>query len=1568
MARQYTYTGDRTISRGINSHDSIDKIPEGFAQDIINGVLEGKTIQKREGTEVLGGDMPISVEQVIYKDSTDTLELILPDYVDITDAVVGPIRLSGKITDGGGTNPYVFDNVVYPTYEKLSKLTLLASASQITASQSETRFTTVDVPFAVINADTGEPAQIGEFIIDTSDFSSTLVYDSISSDTDIILFKKEVDSTDQYNANIATGAGEFSKTITAGTHGLNTSNLFVQAYEVSGTQYTAVPVLVNIDISGNVTLSGLEESTNYRFGLYKGETVTGSTEMAVGETTVEIPNAESQYLIANFFLETPATGALERIYPDSVLYDSVTEIHTVVFKHPQTGSINYAIEYFYGQNVQNRIEIEDTDINTDYSTTEVSLVISGIRQAELPTKTFVNYLDAIRRDDKVVAGADGNLLKLVAPDAPVVALSDIERVDGDQILGPLFYSTIPSAENMRSTGYIVSSGASAGLVTISSVTYSSITTYITFRLVVTSHTAYDGSGTPTTIGAVFTSGMYVDVAGLQTHFNGIHEIKSVTEIDSDTIDIAVDISDVKSSFYDVVQTKGTAGVFTDYLTFASALSINSTDIITLSDVSELTSYSDQEAVTIQVEAATVISYVGNGTRLGITGSRGTFPLSGSSLVAGDSVQVGDVTTQITQVESDTIHFRDDVEITEGAATLSHPFIWNIVLPQNETHYLGVRPISETTIERSVNANNQLIFAKNIKYNGDTWETDGLPGLQAQLFAHIDETETGKIDVPINHITIDTTGAVVTGTTTIPVSTANELKTITEGTRLLLRDETNDRVYSDSILTVTDIDETGSTVTINPGLPADATLGGTFKLAEYIELDYFARVAYNFENTEAVGPSTGSGDLRFRLTSPAALKIRAFRPTFENFNFDDDSLVLEIFRRLNGGSYRKILQSTVSQSSLYTDLVDAVPLLEPGVEDEDQIPEPLSGRIGETRSGPYVSTHITNIDNQIIKTNLTGIPTTLLDFTALLETADLSSSEWIIDSDTYAVTTSEITPSSIVGGVGSFTINTANTGGLTTDDYVYICHVDPDGIEQGIQILGWWAINAVVTNTSITILHPDIGTLTAADTTSVKVFYVGSGKIPLVTNTDYHGIGASVGKYNELQNAFCFHFADAINWRYNTTDIYARGGRDLINGRLTVYGHSSFTYASTIPGLFVNGVDVSGNSATATDAITPTYPSRAIASLKNYTDIYIDIDAEAGTGLPAVEDINPDDGENLVASIPFFSESAFGAAQQSNVLVLFKSHNIYIMDVTAKYAGATDYLKRLNIGGKGCDAPHSLSQTDLGIMYAGRAGIYLLDRGLNVQYVGKNFERFWEKTLVDLTLIERCCANNWINGRRYSLSIPVKNGEGYTDSVATFKTPLLDGSEGDTSGWARFSDAYNATMWTNTTSSTLFASGSEGFVGIVKVTGELEDYSDRGEAIELQVLFRPMAFDYPSIKKFLRRLTIFFTSQAAVSADEFDVEIATNLNTRFDTLDLARLSKTEQINLDNLSDTELNQVSRLTYSPKTQRGSYFQLRVTARGVNKDMIISQVIHKVAFLRQRGSTEAAVSVDSGSTISGD
>jgi len=1571
VAKQFSYFQDPTLARGINAHESVDQIPEGYVQEIVDGILEGKTIRKREGTEILGGDMPISVERVVFNSAATSMEFILPSYVNLTDVTEGPLRLNGKIKSGGGNNPYVFEDVIYSTYTKLSKLTLVGSLASITASQAETGFTTVDDPFALIVEQTGELAEIGDLTIDTSDFSTELKYEGLAEDVDIILYKKEVDSSNKYNANLSTGAGEFSKTITAATHALNTENLLVRAYEVTGTLYKLVPVETSIDASGNVTIENLNENTNYRFGIYKASTVVaGVTEGTAEQTTIEIPNAESEYLIADFYQENVATGELTKIFQDTVSYDETTNTHTITFDHPAISTINYSVHLFYGQNVQNRIEILDSDIDTDYSTSEVSLVISGILQSELDIQTFVNYLDVIRLNDKVVAGADGNMLKLIAPSTTSYALSQLQRTDGDQIIAPLFYSANPTTLNRRTTGYIVSSGVTSGTCIISSVEYNPSTTYVKLSLNLTGYASYDGSGNPVALSSVFAAGMYVDVIDLPPRFEGRHEIKSITEVDSDTIVLEVDISDVKSSFYDIAQTKGVAGVYTNFITFLSALDVTSEDIITLNETDEVVSASNQNSLTIQVEAATVVTYIGNGTRLGITGSRTDFPLSTAGLVAGDSITVGDVTTQITKVDGTSVYFRDAVQITEGVATISHPFLWSIVLPQNEDDYLGVRPLSITDIERSVNANNQLIFAKNVKYNGDTWETQGIPNLQSQLFAHIDESVASKIDVPTNHITIDTTGAVVAGTTAIPVTTVAELKKITEGSQLLLRDETNNRVYSDNILTVTDIDTTGSIVTVTPGLPADATLGGTFKLATYVELDYFVRVAYNFDETEAVGPSTGSGDLRFRLTAPAAINIRAFRPTFANFNFDNDSLILELFRREDAGSYRKILQNSIGNFSLYVDFVDAVSLLEPGVENEDPIPEPLSGRIGETRSGPFVSENITNIDNQIIKSNLTGEETLLVDFTAELQTSDLNSTQWTIDSETYEVTTSEITPTSFVSAPGQFTINTANTAGLGAGDYVYICKTDPVGIQDGKEIVGWWIIDSVVTNTSITILHPDVATpLSASDTNNLKVFYSSSGTIPLTAEVNYQGIGAGIGQYTEVQNAFCYHLAGAINWKYSEDSVFARGGRDVVNGRLSIYNASALTIPATIPGLFVNGTDYSQSASVDISSVTPTYPSRIIASLKNYTDIYTDIDANDGVSLPAIEDVNPDDGEIIIGAVPFFSQSAFGAAMQSNALVIFKPHNIYLLDVTAKYSGATDYLKRVDVGGKGCDAPHSISQIDLGIMYAGRGGIYLLDKSLNARYIGKNVERLWEQDLVDLDNISRCCANNFINGRRYSLSVPVKDGDGYTDKVMVFKTPALDGTESDTSGWALFSDKYNATMWANSTNSTLFANATEGFVGIIKQTRELTDYSDRGEEIELSVTFRPMHFSYPSLKKFLRRVSIFFTSMEAMESGDLDVEMATNLNTRFDTLDVGKLSKTEQVELDNLSDVELNQVSSLAYSPKTTRGNYFQLRVKARGVNRDFVISQVIYKVAMSRQRGVLEASQSdsADS-STVSGD
>lgn len=543
---------------------------------------------------------------------------------------------------------------------------------------------------------------------------------------------------------------------------------------------------------------------------------------------------------------------------------------------------------------------------------------------------------------------------------------------------------------------------------------------------------------------------------------------------------------------------------------------------------------------------------------------------------------------------------------------------------------------------------------------------------------------------------------------------------------------------------------------------------------------------------------------------------------------------------------------------------------------------------------------------------------------------------------------------------------------TTGSWIYVYNCNPTKLANGTAWLGWWKVVSatyhLTNHTDIVVTNYSAPTSIAAlDTASVaagdlKILHIAGTAVPLADTIASYNLGQVATIGDTVQRMFPFHFASAITAALRDKGIYARAGGDFVLGFMKVHGDllTSLTVpATTLPAgmvIFGNGVNMTASGSGTAGIVTArrvSYPSRVIMSMPQYPEVFQDVEASSSKTFPTMININPDDGEPVTMCIPFLGSATFGAAQYSNVLVCFKPHSIYIVDVQALYSGNPSYFQRLSTRGLGCEAPSSVCNSKDGLFFANSSGIYMLDTQFQVQYVGHKMERLWESTLVDQNSLDHMCACNYVVDRRYRLSVPTITGTDHqTDTVFSFKYGE-DNQNQYAGAWTRYNNIY-ATGYA-TRSNRYFFATDQGYVGEWLRTAGSTDHHDAGEAITMEVTFRAMDFSLPTVRKMIKFFTFFLESREDSAAGDIEVYAATDLSKNFVLLDSYNLHGSEAASITDIGDQYHNKVDRVAFSPQIARATWIQVKLVALRLRAGLQVNKLVYRIAAQRTRGEAEA-------------
>jgi hypothetical protein len=783
---------------------------------------------------------------------------------------------------------------------------------------------------------------------------------------------------------------------------------------------------------------------------------------------------------------------------------------------------------------------------------------------------------------------------------------------------------------------------------------------------------------------------------------------------------------------------------------------------------------------------------------------------------------------------------------------------------------------------------------------------------------------------------------------------------------------------------------------------DTELGSTplsgsqsFNIRQTATYRYYFRLSALDNNDNLIASAvTGVDDCVVETATDTQIKLRLSRmPVWDIYDYD--KLELQVYRtKKNGVAPYYLLQSIPLKFSLNEQYIDFIDKRNDDTLNQlDDVSTSLEGaELGTQWSAPLRSRYITSAGNRLVQGNITNDPiidievqknegdTAIQDsyFTDEIITLrkDNNNSSSTSDGENvqrfqFVNSHVDITATSIAAGVVTVTA-TKSSGNWTAGHWVYLYR---EGVQNGmhLDISGWHKIVSGSTNLSFTI-NTNLSSLTALANTANRVAVSSNGlDVPVYIGSDDGNYATVVGNSVFVELRVMMRLSQAINAQQTVATspwMMATAGNLIGNGRIIISQPKvvdtslelevepvPILPATPPPGglttkmqLFANGLKlprtVLGSPVYTAGAVEYEYPSRILISYPNFPEIFSNPTATVDSESVSVIDVNSADGQQISGIIPFFGESAFGAAQKSGVVVVFKTNSIYLVDISAKAAGVNP-VQRIESQGLGCTAPHSIANTRDGIVFANESGLYRLGRNLAIEYVGQKIERVWRER-VNLSLLDRVFGHHYGTGSQYKVSVPLDGNTTPGDLLVYSHVREYRGGFG---AWTRYSN-HPAIGWANLFSDAYFAT-TDGQVMSVRRTGGTSDYRDDAQPISMRALFRALDFGDSGIRKSVRFLVVKFRVVADTSSTLLFT--ARDLVDNFEETDAFSLDDTRN-NITGLQDPNRVKIKSIRFSPKEKECVYFQALITNEELDQPVEIVEISYRITGMTDKGMEEAA------------
>lgn len=863
----------------------------------------------------------------------------------------------------------------------------------------------------------------------------------------------------------------------------------------------------------------------------------------------------------------------------------------------------------------------------------------------------------------------------------------------------------------------------------------------------------------------------------------------------------------------------------------------------------------------------------------------------------------------------------------------------------------------------------------MQFDGTSLYRAGLPSWQPGLFV-TQETTGATIVTDLRQIAYSAIDA-ATGKVTIA---ATNINAIPEGTTIRLSGSTQK-------YTIRSYDDVNNFIYLDRSL--DASVAATGTVSEIGTYKYYMRLnAVDVNNNIVASAVTSSQDLAVELTGNAAVLLKAVGlPAFDNFDYN--RIELQIYRTA-------LLRSDGTTTPVFY-LVTTLPLdfdnTQGYVEFRDSFTDSditqasnldlvntalLGAELGINWSGPLRSKYTTSLNNRLILGNVRDFSELDIQIVgdANLGNSTLAGDTLLFLKDgTDIATTTDMhnrvkyewkngptgNVSNFTPGTNDFSFDTSIATGAATGDWIYLTYSSVATTGRILTYSGWWQIASVagvtvtvnLVGAAVAASYPDRYVI-ATDPTDVPVLLGTDGNLGQV-NGDSFDLFDSTRRLALAINATMRQVDNTLSGMENWTPwILSRSGNDLTTaGRIVVRSGRALDTTLAVKPVF-SGYSLFINSSKRTSGVTTlsstkVFPSRILISYPNYPTIFDSPTAILDTDSQSAIDINSADGQEITGILPFFGEAAFGAAQQSQVLVVFKTNSIYLVDIGEKAKGNIA-VQRIETEGLGCTAPYSIAVTKKGIMFANESGVYCLRRDQAIEYTGKYLERIWTEQ-VSLDNLAMAQGHHYGIGRSYKLSVPYADTTdtttGYIENSQVLRYDHTQEQEGAALGaWGRY-DNHPATGWANLSSDAFFGATS-GKVYRIRNSGQASDYRDAADPIAFKLDLRPNGFGNTGIRKVIDAVVVNYRA----GSENMGTTLSYSLDTEQEYSDTSSYTVGNNVkNLNGMGDTVGQDITTIAHSLERRRGVYLAIRIENNTLDENIEISGVDFKVGGLETQG-----------------
>lgn len=839
----------------------------------------------------------------------------------------------------------------------------------------------------------------------------------------------------------------------------------------------------------------------------------------------------------------------------------------------------------------------------------------------------------------------------------------------------------------------------------------------------------------------------------------------------------------------------------------------------------------------------------------------------------------------------------------------------------------------------------------LKYDGRDIYHAGIPRWQPGLFSSV---------VTGSGVAVETVSAAFTTGTN---GSAFKLTTAADANKFLPLDLIG--YDASTAFTVQEIDAVGGFIKVTPTIPVGVTTGTLSLLHVY---KYYFRLEYVDANGATIpGAAVQSDDFIVKLSTTSEIHLRLVGlPQFGPRDYD--RLVLKVFRTKRNGAapFYEVgaLPLEYNTGDTYIDFVDT--RSDVNISEADVDGQSVSIARAELPTAitlPQRALYITSTDNRLLLANLTTYAELSLqiDKSPNVLAADLHGKVLTFtrpstnNASAFTFISAATTPHTITSVEAASGVVTISHSGVDIPEgsWVYLFR-SVTSATTVTPLMGWHQVTTSSPG-SFTFLDnvENIGSV-APGAVYVDRCVFSATAVPVWIGADGNYVSPQANLIGSNYRGIAMkRLAEAINSHQRqqgtTAWLTAAAGQSYAAGQIVVNAIAAEEgIALSVNSLgsitwFLNGVRQLGVNMYA---FATAYPSRMLVSYRNKPEVFDAPTVNLDTNSDSAIDVNPSDGQEITGIMPFFGEAAYGAAQKSAIIAVFKSNSIYVIDLNAKALG-NNPVQKIDSQGIGCTAPYSLAHTREGIAFANEGGIYRLNHDLTVEFLGQPLERFYG-ALVNTDKLSIAQGHNYAQERRYHFSFPTGSEMSNSQVFAFDHSREQSLYERKVGAWTRFTN-FPSTGWANLNNEAYMAS-TKGKVYSLRNAEDVSDYRDDETAISMKVDFRAMDFGEAGVRKNFPHVLLRFRN-GSDNLGTF-ISTATNLSTNFVAADRFILDKKS---IDALSDLANQQIYTIRFSVYDNRGMFLQVRLENAQKDEPCDVTQLAVKVAGLKVQGTVEA-------------